>query len=309
MNILSTLQQFVSSFTPSLIGRAGVGLLLLTAAFTSCDDDIYDFDGVVLGVESKGQLRKAQSTLLEVPAFQANDIFITHDIVLGTDTVMNYCLAYDTTMYHSRWVAFRFDESNRAKTVGRSNSFQDDPSLPARFMIGNNTFNGYDRGHLCASNDRLISAEANEQTFYMTNMSPQLGQFNQQYWVNYETFVANLGRDKDFADTLYVVKGGTIREDQIRGWATRPNGKKVAIPEYYYMALLKVKAGGYQSMAFLMEHREYTEDSNSKEEKKAHVVSIDSLEHFTGIDFFHNLPDTVENTVEKSFSFADWNLQ
>jgi len=288
--------------------------LLLAIALTSCDEDIYDFDGVVLGVESSGKLLKAQSTLLEVPAFQANDIFVTHDIVLGADTVMNYCLAYDTTMYHSRWVAFRFDASNsdRGNTTARQADFMDDPDVPSRFAIGNANFRSagdYDRGHLCASNDRLISQEANDQTFYMTNMSPQLSQFNEKYWINYETFVADLGRDENFADTLYVVKGGTVREDQILGFATRLNGKKVAIPAYYYMALLKVKAGGYQAMAFLMEHREYTENSKSKAEKVAHAITIDSLENFTGIDFFHNLPDTVENYVEKNLNLANWKLQ
>lgn len=279
----------------------------------SCSDDLYDFDGIVLGVESQGSLQKAQSSLIEVPAFQDNDIFITHDLYIErdaehTDTVMNYCLAYDTLMFHSRWVAFRFDASNRAKNVGRQDAFQDDPTIPARFTIGSNGFTGYDRGHLCASNDRLITRQANEQTFYMTNMSPQLSAFNQDYWVNYETFVADLGRSTDFSDTLYVVKGGTIREDQIKGFVTRPNGKKVAIPEYYYMALLKCKAGGYSAIAFLMEHRQYFEDSSDKSEKAAHAVTIDSLESFTGIDFFHNLPDTLENTVEKSFSLSSWNL-
>lgn len=300
--------KFLSSITPSL-GRAGVGLLLCLS-LVGCDDDIYDFDGIVLGVDSAGKLQKAQSSLIEVPEFQANDIFVTHDIVLGADTVMNYCLAYDTLQYHSRWVAFRFDASNRAKTVGRNDAFQDDPSIPARFMIGNAVFGGgYDRGHICASNDRLISAEANMQTFYMTNMSPQLSQFNKEYWVNYETWVANLGRSETFADTLYIVKGGTIREDQIIGKVSRSNGKKVAIPKYYYMALLSCKSGGYQAMAFWMEHREYSEDSNTKEEKARHVISIDELEELTGINFFHNLPDEVENIVEASYDLSYWKLK
>lgn len=292
-----------------------LSFVMISLALTSCDDDIYDFDGVVLGVESKGQLLKAQSNLIEVPAFQANDIFVAHNITLdnregGVDTVMNYCLAYDTLMYHSRWVAFRFDASNRKKNVGRQDAFQDDPSIPAQFVIGNGGFgSGYDRGHICASNDRLISAEANEQTFYMTNMSPQLSQFNQKYWVNYETFVADLGRSESFADTLYVVKGGTIREDQIQDWVTRKNGKKVAVPKYYYMALLSCKAGGYSGMAFLMEHRNYSENSETKAEKAAHAITIDSLEKFTGIDFFHNLPDEVEAFVESKVDLSHWNLQ
>ncbi len=292
-----------------------LSFVMLLLALTSCDDDIYDFDGVILGAESKGQLLKAQSTLVEVPAFQANDIFVAHNIALdnregGVDTVMNYCLAYDTIKYHSRWVAFRFDASNRKKVVGRNDAFQDDPTIPARFLIGNNGFgSGYDRGHICASNDRLISAEANEQTFYMTNMSPQLSSFNQDYWVNYETFVADLGRSESFADTLYVVKGGTIRDDQIKDWVTRKNGKEVAVPKYYYMALLSCKAGGYSAIAFLMEHRNYSEDSRSRAEKAAHAISIDSLESFTGIDFFHNLPDVIENEVEQTINLAAWNLQ
>ena len=294
--------------------RLGLAIVL-TLALASCDDDQYDFGGIVLGVESSGTLQKAQSTLIEVPAFQEGDLFVTHNITFErdaetTDTVMNYCLAYDTVKYHSRWVAFRFDASNRAKTVGRQDAFQDDPSLPARHLIGSNGFSGYDRGHLCASNDRLISREANLQTFYMTNMSPQLSQFNQDYWVNYETYVANLGRSESFADTLYVVKGGTIADDQIMTWVDRPNGKRVAVPKYYYMALLRCKAGGYSAIAFLMEHRQYIgEDSNEASEKAAHAVTIDSLESFTGIDFFHNLPDTVENTVERSFNLSTWNLQ
>lgn len=295
--------------------------LMPALALTSCedlfDDDIYDFNGVVLGVESKGSLMKAQSSLIEVPASQANEIFVTHDIELdnrdgGVDTVMNYCLAYDTLKYHSRWVAFRFDSSNRAKNVGRSgnDAFQDDQAIFARFFIGSNGFgSGYDRGHLCASNDRLVSETANRQTFYMTNMSPQIGQFNQQYWVNYETYVADLGRQADFSDTLYVVKGGTIRDDQILEKVRRNNGKEVVVPKYYYMALLSCKAGGYQGMAFLMEHREYKENSSTKEEKAAHAISIDSLESFTGIDFFHNLPDTVENFVEKNVNLSYWKLK
>ena len=35
--------------------------------------------------------------------------------------------------------------------------------------------------------------------------------------------------------------------------------------------------------------------------------SIDELEEKTNIDFFHNLPDYIENNVENSYSLNDWN--
>ena len=299
----------------NIYNRLGLYTLALgltsVLSFTACSDDPYDFDGIVLGVESKvGKASAADAKMMEVPALQKGDLFVTHNIVSGSDTVMNYCLAYDTVQYHSRWVAFRFDGSNRAKNTGRSDSdaFTDDTQIPSKHWIGSKGFGyGYDRGHLCASNDRLVSADANRQTFYMTNMSPQMSSFNQNYWVGYEQYVQNLGRDASFSDTLYVVKGGTIDKDKIIGHVYRNNGKQVAIPKFYYMALLKCKSSGYEAIAFWMEHKEYGTDAD-KAEIARHAISIDELEEYTGIDFFHNLPDGAETEVEKSFNLSSWNL-
>ncbi|MBP5716638.1 MAG: DNA/RNA non-specific endonuclease [Bacteroidales bacterium] len=292
--------------------------LMLPLVATSCndlfEDDPYDFSGIKLGTESdKGSASAANLRMTEVPLLQANDLFVAHNLIIEgkekDDTVMNYCLAYDTVKFHSRWVAFRFDESNRAKNTGRSgnDAFQDDPELSAKYYIGYNGFgSGYDRGHLCASNDRLVSEEANRQTFYMTNMSPQLSQFNQEYWVEYEQYVQNLGRSTTFSDTLYVVKGGTI--DRVNGYVERNNGKKVPVPAYYYMALLKCKNSTYEAIGFWMEHKIYSIDAD-KAEIAAHAVSIDQLEYETGIDFFHNLPDEIETVAESTVTLSSWNLQ
>ncbi len=293
--------------------------LMLPLVATSCgdlfDDDPYDFGGIVLGKDSeKVSASAAHLRLTEVPELQDNDLFIAHNLIIEgaveDDTIMNYCLAYDTVKFHSRWVAFRFDGSNRDKNTGRSDSdaFQDDPELNAKYYIGYNGFgSGYDRGHLCASNDRLVSEEANRQTFYMTNMSPQLSQFNQDYWVGYEQHVQNLGRNASFADTLYVVKGGTIGDDQIQGYVSRNNGKRVPVPGYYYMALVKCKNATYEGIAFWMEHKVYSVEAD-KTEIAAHAISIDELEAKTGINFFHNLPDDIENEAESKVTLTSWNL-
>ena len=124
--------------------------------------------------------------------------------------VVTYTIEYDKKEYHSRWVAFRFDSATRKKNVSRSGSFMDDPLLPSDCQIGSSSYSGYDRGHLCASADRLYSHDANQNTFYMSNMSPQLSSFNQGYWVTLEGLVQKLGRNEGFSDTLYVVKGGRI---------------------------------------------------------------------------------------------------
>lgn len=246
---------------------------------------------------------------VEVPALKSGNLFIQHSTKVGSDSVMTYCLEYDTQASHSRWVAFRFDAATRAKNVGRGEDFCEDPSLPTQYWHGSNGFgSGYDRGHLCASADRLYSRTANDQTFYMTNMSPQMSRFNQDYWTGFEGKVQDWGRDKSFADTLYVVKGGTIAGGQTLGTLIR-NGKEVAIPQYYFMAILQCKNNTYKAIAFWMEHKDYhVSDPPSGSELSSKVISIDELEKKTGIDFFHNLPDAIENVVESSYSLSAWGL-
>lgn len=238
-------------------------------------------------------------------------VVVSHDVAINGEKVVTYELEYDKSKFHSRWVAFRFDGNTRAQSVGRSDEpFMDDPSLSSTLHIGYKGFGpGYDRGHLCASADRLYDRTANEQTFYMSNMSPQLSSFNQGYWVTLESQVQKLGRSKTFSDTLYVVKGGTIKEGQIKSYITRNNGNKVAVPKYYYMALLKVKNGVYHSIAFWMEHKEYGYSYNNKaplSEIMNHAVSVNELEQLTGIDFFPNLPDATEEKVEDQKDINTW---
>lgn len=293
-------------------------LLLLALSFAACGDDNDD-------VAAKGDTTtpsKADPEVvnrLEVPAIpESNAIIVSHWTVENGDSVMTYCFQYDAQKYHSKWVAFRFDAVTSKDVTGRSNNFIDDPSVSSSLWIGSNSFwsnnseHSYDRGHLCASEDRVYSSAANANTFYMTNMSPQISSFNQGYWVTLEGQIQKLGRDRNFCDTLYVVKGGTIANDKILGYVDRPNGKKVAVPMYYFVALLKVKNKQYSSIGFWLKHEEknysYEKKAPLSEIKKT-IVTIDQLEEYTGIDFFHNLPDQIEKNAEDLNEPSSWGFQ
>lgn len=287
-------------------------LLLFGLTLAACGDD--DEGGSAPDPSpTPSKTDKRIISRLETPDIpEDNAIIVSHWSVENGDSVMTYCLQYDAQKYHSKWVAFRFDGVTAKKVVGRSGDFQDDPSLTTDLYIGSNSFWGYDRGHLCASEDRVYSTQANKNTFYMSNMSPQISSFNQGYWVTLEGQIQKLGRDRTFCDTLYVVKGGTIRDGQIKTYVERPNGKNVAVPKYYFVALLKVKNNQYSSIGFWLEHKEV----NYSYEKQAPlsvfketVVTIDDLEQKTGFDFFHNLPDNIETPVEKLKEPAAWGIQ
>lgn len=243
---------------------------------------------------------------LEIPRIDDNAGKIISHYASG---ILNYTVDWHADKKHSRWVAFTFTAENSKQSWNRNNwkntewkgdPFQPDPALSAgeRTELSDFKGSGYDRGHLCASADRLNSKDCNEQTFYLSNMSPQIGRFNQQDWVDLEGLVQNWGRSSTFRDTLYVVKGGTIRDDQI----LRYTKSGMPVPKYYFMALMCKKSGTYKAIGFWVEHKSY----GGSPDVSSWAVSIDELEEKTGIDFFCNLPDRIENPIEKTFSLESW---
>lgn len=268
-------------------------LWLSLVCFYSCNkEDNYNSNNFATGI-------------VELPALRngANDVFITHSTTFNGKKVTSFSLEYDKSKKHSRWVAFRFDNLTKLQNVGREDAFDTDPSISAEYQRVQADFGkkGYDRGHICASADRLYSREVNEQTFYYTNMSPQRNSFNTGIWLTLEGQVQSWGRSCTSSDTLYVVKGGTIdKEEHIKGYID--NDRSKPIPKYYYMALLFKKGESFKAIAFWMEHT----DTQKSLKLSDCALSIDELEEKTGIDFFPSLNDNLENALESTYSLKSW---
>ncbi len=238
------------------------------------------------------------ASMLEIPALKGGSMnqFITHTTKRNGKDYPTYSLEYSYKYKHSYWIAYRFDNTTGGN-VGRNEAYKPDPELPSQYAAKHNDYtnSGYTRGHLCASSDRQYSKEANQQTFYMSNISPQSGNgFNQSgsAWNTGEDKVQAWGYNiSRSTDTLYVVKGGTIGEGMIKGYIKN----EIAIPKYFFMAVLFRSGDNYKAIGFYMPHENLKDDPDKKDPKK-YLMSIDALEQETGIDFFHNLPDNIENT-------------
>lgn len=248
------------------------------------------------------------ASMLEIPALKGGSMnqFITHTTKRNGKDYPTYSLEYSYKYKHSYWIAYRFDNTTGGN-VGRNEAYKPDPELPSQYAAKHNDYtnSGYTRGHLCASSDRQYSKEANQQTFYMSNISPQSGNgFNQSgsAWNTGEDKVEAWGYNiSRSTDTLYVVKGGTIGEGMIKGYIKN----EIAIPKYFFMAVLFRSGDNYKAIGFYMPHENLKDDPDKKDPKK-YLMSIDALEQETGIDFFHNLPDNIENTVEATYNVNDW---
>lgn len=232
---------------------------------------------------------------------------------------VNYCAEFDCNLRATRWIAYRWDIDNTVdNNVGRTEDWAEDTQIAAEYRVTleQHRSNGYDRGHMLASEDRQNSKEANRQTFLMTNMHPQFHDFNgtnrgkEFVWYNLENrvrkFYQGWTRKANAQDTIYAVKGGTIdHQDQIL--EVTPKG--LIVPRYFFMAFLykntQASQGGYKALAFWVEHTNGTDTTTGNALAK-YIISIDELERLTGIDFFCNLPDEIEDVVEANAVPAAW---
>lgn len=258
----------------------------------------------------------------EIPHLNDQNVYADHYVTMDGVQILNYALEWDNTKRHANWVAFTFDTTTSADNVKRTDAWSVDPKLPAEMQVqeSDHKNDGFDKGHLCASEDRVYLKEANDQTFYYSNISPQLNDFNGGFWRKLETRVQTWGRSTadGVYDKVYVTKGGTLNKllKNFKGTTvdggtptTDANGFTIhglACPEYYYMAVLSQKDDVFHAIAFLVPHKEGMTRNPSSDELKEYVVSVDKLEEETGIDFFCNLPDVLENEVEAACNLNDW---
>ena len=280
------------------------------ALFWGCssDDDFEDPETVNTNANKTGEYPEAGR--LEIPKLKGGvvNMFLVKRLSSGA---VNFCIEWDIAKKSQRWTAFRWDRTNSGGYIKREDNFIEDFDIPEMYRTTSAHYSGsgYTRGHICASADRWNSLEANRQTFLYSNMQPQLWNFNGGIWANLEK-VRSWNIDA-FRDTLYVVKGGTIdHASDILEYVRKGTDWQLLVPKYFFMALLcKNKSqtnDGYKAIGFYLEHRDnYTDENNLK----PYIVSIDRLEELTGIDFFCNLPDHIENQVEQNMTPTAWGFQ
>lgn len=214
---------------------------------------------------------------------------------------ITYSLEWDGNKRAQRWTCYQFSADTPDNNVGRNDDWKEDTQIPSQYRTSGSDYSGsgFSRGHMCASSDRQSSTEQNRQTFYYSNMQPQWQPHNGGQWNRLEMAVQAWGKNRNFCDTLYVVKAATIdKPEQI----IRYTQSGLPVPKYFYMCLLAVKNGKYKAIGFWTEHKNENESNPIADYAK----SIDEIEQLTGIDFFCNLPDAIEQEVERSYNMSDW---
>ncbi|WP_396148980.1 DNA/RNA non-specific endonuclease [Flavobacterium sp.] len=206
-----------------------------------------------------------------------------------------YALSYHEEHEQAEWVAYELKSSYSSKYDYKRPYFIEDPKVKTGSADWRNYKNsGYDKGHLCPAGDMKFSKQAYNETFYTSNISPQKADFNAGVWNRLEQKVRYWA---DKYDGLYVITGGILDAN------LKTIGEEdVSVPDYFYKILFDVSNDKPRIIAFLVPHK------NSDRPLYEFVVSVDELEELTGIDFFHHLPNEIENQIEKNADYKSWSF-
>ena len=207
----------------------------------------------------------------------------------------HYSLSYREDFEQAEWVVYRLKRSHLTNDQRERPDFIEDPKVKSKSADWRNyRGSGYDRGHFCPAGDRRFSELAYKETFYTSNISPQLADFNAGIWNDLEKQVRIWAKKYD---NLTVITGGVLKP----GLRTISQ-EDVAVPKWYYKIVSRGTDEDLKVIAFLIPHQTLFNSYDS------YVVSVDKIEEATGLDFFKGMSDKVTSLAESRVHLADWPL-
>jgi endonuclease G len=198
-----------------------------------------------------------------------------------------YTLAYDKKTKTPQWVAWELTKEETKGNHERTDKFLPDPNVEgAKVVTTDYTGSGYDRGHMAPAGDMKWSKKAMEESFYMSNICPQIHHLNTGDWNELE---ANTRKWARRYGSVYVTCGPIYNGSR----RTQYIGKnRVKVPDAFFKVILIQSPKTTCALGFFFKNEAGQRPLNE------YLVSVDYLEQTTGIDFFPSLPDELENTLE-----------
>jgi endonuclease G, mitochondrial len=238
------------------------------------------------GTNRQAQASEAQApelTSLELPAPKEGEQIVAH---------RGYTLSYNEEHELSSWVAYKLTKQQTGLLdFERTNHFKEDPNVTTGTADDEDyQGSGYDRGHLVPAEDMAWSATTMEESFYYSNITPQVPAFNRGVWRRLEELTRFWA---SYHDSIFIVTGPVLISNL-------PTTGKVSVPEYFFKAILKYKNNEVGAIGFLLRNEA------SPATLKSFAVPVDSIEKRTGLDLFPKLPDDLEQEIESDPAINKW---
>ena len=267
------------SFSPSLIIL--LALVCIAAWSMSCNES-----------SDEPELPKPAVVIpecLERPLGREGDLLIEHT---------GYALVYNTETNSPDWVAWELTrEEADGKDARRVNDFRGDPLVPEACRVETVDYKdcGYDRGHMCPAGDMKWSSKAMSECFYMSNICPQSPTLNRQWWEHLESACRRWARQEG---SVWICCGPIFKQERKKKYVG--NAVRVRVPNAFFKVVLSLKEGEDKAIGFIYSNRD------SRQPMEEAVVTVDSVERLTGLDFFYQLNPDVQEALESNANLAIW---
>ena len=238
----------------------------------------------------------------------------------GSETLRSfrgYVTSWDSRTRNPRWVAERLPKGGGERggsEVSRSaSSFVEDAALEPRFRARLEDYrnSGYDRGHLAPAGSHKGSQEELDETFNMSNISPQVGAgFNRDYWARLEKWTKDLSKAND----VYIVSGplflpvphreeeGGVAWRMEHGFIGKPP-RLVGVPSHYFKVVCVADGKRARAIAAFVLPNSAIPPATPL---RSFVVPVHALEEAAGLRFFDGALDGAEEREAFSAREAAW---
>jgi endonuclease G len=208
-------------------------------------------------------------------------------------TYRQFTLSYNEQHEQADWVFYLLEKAELATNITRTDHFRADTAITTgSASLADYRNSGFTRGHLCPAANCEFDSTAYEESFLLSNMSPQLPGFNSGIWKSLEDWER---KQANKYDSVWVVTGPVL---------VNPLGvlgdSKVTIPGYFFKACLRFEGSSPKTIGFLIPHVGPCGDLED------YVVPVNALESLTGLDFFPDLDTSTENVAEASVARSNW---
>lgn len=221
------------------------------------------------------------------------DVRIPEDVPAVSKEYSAMLVNFNPECHVPNYVAWELTKHETRGSISRRNDFCADDEVEGCATLDDYRGSGYQRGHMMPAGDAKYDSRAMKETFFLTNMCPQVGALNAGAWSRLEEKCRQWAN----VDSAVIIIAGPVLTDRI---TDRIGESGVVVPRRFFKVILSPYADPPRAIGFIMPNAKVPGGMQTA------AVSVDEVERVTGLDFFSALPDDIENMVESKCEFLYW---